>query len=249
MFKNKPIKLIYGLVLILPLLYLLLYKLDRPAQQNHGDFHFYTSLKSPAIESIQFLKHDKLIHQWKGPFEVYKQLDYIENKPVLEDGGFQLKINHFNTADTICFLGLNFLMNGWVYSLQEENVSNLSCSTNAKILIQKGQLKLVCLDREPVSLDLKQPLSWSSNSIQNTKRFFFWLILFFFVLAVIVFRPSTTWFLISLATSAGMLFYFFLLGKDPSGQISMTGFSAKQKATFYFNNTPEFRNSLSVHFK
>lgn len=248
MIKNKKLTLYYFLLLVFPILFFVLHKIDQPKNTTTGLFQFYTSIKAPQLIRLDFYKNDKVLANWPGPFDSYKQIDFLDTKLAEDDKGFRLNIEHKSANDTLSFLGFNFLMDDVVYTLQPENIDNLSTSSNAKILIHNKQLKLVCLDQGTATLNINTPLSWSNNTLRGYKKKFTLGIFFIFLIAVVAFKPSRFWFLVSLCLSLGMTLYFWYLGKDASAQIIINSFSSQESATFYFNSTPVFSPELSVAF-
>lgn len=248
MSENKKTKWVYVLVLLLPGLYFWMYKSERSENVTHQNFHFYTSIKSKQIESIQLIKNEKQITEWIGSLPVYKQLDYIEAQTIESTDKIQLRINHKNTNDTIYFLGLNILNNKLVHSFQTADSNLISCSPNSKIILQNNQLVLVSLNQDAINLNLHQALSWPNNSISFVKWLYIILVTLLLLISLLLFKPSNEWFLVSIFTSVFSLFYFHFLGKDPSGQIQINGFESDESAVFFYNSAPEFNNSLSVKF-
>lgn len=246
MIKLKNIVVPYLLVLIFPILFYALYKADQPKEPNNGVFQFYTSVQSQHVTRLDFYQGDHILSSWDGPFTTYKQLDYVKSSPIKTDTVFKLGIVHEQANDTLSFLGLHFLIDGIVYTLQPEQLNTLRLSPNAKLLVHDGQLKIICRDKYNIVLEMNSPLSWSNNSIKDLQRIYLIVIFFLFVLAVILARPDLYWFSVSALVCLSMTFYFWYLGKDPSAQISITKFTPNEAATFYFNSQPVFNPSLSV---
>lgn len=248
MTKSKRLFRSYLLVLIFPVLFFILYKVDLPQNQNNGAFQFYTSVKSQKVKRLDFYQHNQLLSSWNGPFVTYTQLDYVKTNLIETDAGFKLGIVHENAGDTLSFLGLNFLMDGIVYTLQPEQVNKLNLSPNGRLVVQDGQLKIICKDKYNIVLEMNSPLSWSNNSIKGFKKIYLVVITLLFILAVVLIKPDAYWFFTSLFVGLGMTFYFWYLGKDPSAQIRITPFVPNESATFYFNSMPVFNSSLSVNY-
>ena len=248
MIKNIRPFAYYLLVLLFPLLFYGLYKIDLPKDQNNGAFQFYTSVQSHQVKRLDFYQGDQILSSWDGPFTAYKQVDYVNSKHVETDAGFKLGIVHEQANDTLSFLGLHFLIDGIVYTLQPGQLNTLRLSPNAKLVVQDGQLKIICRDKYNIVLELNSPLSWSNNSIKGFQRIHLIVIALLFLLAVILTRPGLYWFFVSSFVCLGMTFYFWYLGKDPSAQIQITPFVPDEPATFYFNSMPVFNSSLSVSY-
>lgn len=174
MVKSKTSYFFYLLVLLIPIIYYVTYKIDNPKNTPTGGYHFFTSIKSPNISKIEFYKKNELLNTWSLSFNKYKQIDYINKNDLQDDSGFILKLHHYNEIDTISFLGVNFFINGQLYTLAQNQTSQITTSSNAKVIHHNSQLKIVSKDNNPIDVKFNAPCSWSTNSIDNFKKYYFY---------------------------------------------------------------------------
>ena len=246
MSKSKTSYLFYLLVGLIPIIYYIMYKIDHPKNIPLGGYHFYTSVKSPDISKIEFYKNNDLLNMWQTSFKKYKQIDYLEKNDLKSDKGFSIKISHYNEIDTISFLGINFYINGQLYTLAQNQISQITTSSNARIIHHNSQLKIISEDHNPVDVRFNAPCSWSINSIDNFKKILFLLTCIVFCSLPFIIRPGKKWFLISLTCSLIAMFYYWQIGKDPNAQLSISPCNINKAITFYYNSVPNFKNELSA---
>lgn len=248
MIKGSRFKLIYLLLLVFPLVFYFFYKTEHHLSPNAEAFQFYSSIQSSGVKTITFYKNQSPLVSWSGPFHNYTQIDYFESKRKTDENGFRLKIEHVGKNDTLHFLSINFLIDETVYSLQPEQFKSLGLSANCELLDNKDQLSLVSKNSDDIWLDFEFPLSYQSDSISIFKKIIVALITVLFFLLTIYFKPNPKEFASACVLSLFLLFYLWYLGKEASGQIRITGFSPNKSCTFYFNDVPVFKQSLSVNY-